>query len=130
MNIFNFTRNSVPMKTRHLWVILVLIHLNCTQIKSKPITEFSQKDIKSGLLVDVRTPEEFAKGHLENARNVNWLAEGFRSYFDSIPKDRKLFLYCKKGGRSAKAAAVLDSLGFEVIDLIGGYDAFTKNKIN
>ncbi|NAS14164.1 rhodanese-like domain-containing protein [Poritiphilus flavus] len=118
------------MKTQYLWVILVLIHLNCTQIKSKPITEFSQKDIKSGLLVDVRTPEEFANGHLENARNVNWLADGFQSYFDSIPKDRTIFLYCKKGGRSSKAAAVLDSLGFEVVDLIGGYDAFIKNQIN
>jgi rhodanese-related sulfurtransferase len=105
----------------------ITIFLICTsgysQIKSKPITEFSQKDIKNGILVDVRTPEEYAAGHLEGAINVNLFEEDFAARFDTVGKTKTLYLYCKKGGRSARAAGLLDSLGYQVMDLKGGYDA-------
>lgn len=110
---------------KYLPVILVFqgLFFGHSQIKSKPITEFSQKDIKDGILIDFRTPMEFKTGHLGNALNINWFDTGFQRFFDTIPKDRKMFLYCKKGGRSAKAQKLLDSLGYHnVVNLEGGYD--------
>jgi len=106
-------------------LLLCSLTLGCAQSKSKHITEFSQKDIKEGILIDVRTPQEFEAGHLENAVNIDWFANDFIEKFETLDKEKPVYVYCKMGGRSTKAAHVLDSLGFEkVIDLEGGYDAF------
>ena len=95
------------------------------EARQMPITEFSQQDLKkSDLLVDVRTPGEFEEGHLEGAVNIDWMAEDFIRKWDTIDKGRKVYVYCKVGGRSAKAAHLLDSLGYSVVDLTGGWDAY------
>ena len=112
------------MKTYFYLFAFLICTAGCSQIKSKPITEFSQNDLKNGILVDVRTPEEYDAGHLDGAVNINLLEEGFASRFDTIQKGKTLYLYCKKGGRSARAASILDSMGYQVMDLEGGYDAW------
>lgn len=90
-----------------------------------PITEFSQRDLKKNdLLVDVRTPGEYEAGHLEGAVNIDWMAADFVRKWDTIDRDRKVYVYCKVGGRSAEAAHLLDSLGYDVVDLTGGWDAY------
>ena len=75
------------------------------------------------LLLDVRTPEEFAAGHIENAQNINFY-ENFEQNIASLDKDETIYIYCAKGGRSAKAAQILKENGFTVIDLEGGYTAW------
>jgi len=116
------------MKFFTVIILLTGLHSGYSQIKSKPITEFSQNHTKDGILIDVRTPEEFNNGHLKDARNVDWKGTGFKAYFDSIPKNTKMYLYCKKGGRSAKAQQALDSLGYwNVVNLKGGYDALRRD---
>ena len=112
------------MKTYFYLFAFLICAAGCSQFKSKPITEFSQNDLKNGILVDVRTPEEYDAGHLDGAININLLEEGFAARFDTIQKGKTLYLYCKKGGRSARAASILDSMGFQVMDLEGGYDAW------
>ncbi|MBU2947583.1 rhodanese-like domain-containing protein [Zobellia uliginosa] len=117
------------MKFHYLLLTLCVLILGCAQSKGKRITEFSQNDIDSGILVDVRTPQEFIDGHLDNAVNINWFDANFIKSFDTIDKSRPVYVYCKMGGRSAKAAHVLDSLGYSmVVNLEGGYDAFLANK--
>lgn len=111
------------MKYSYLFVLLLFMNFGCVQSKSKHITEFSQNDLKNGILVDVRTPEEYESGHLDNALNINWFDENFPSQFKSFPKNTTIYVYCKKGGRSSKAQKRLLTLGFtNVIDLEGGYD--------
>jgi len=106
---------------------LFFLTLGCAQSTSKPITEFSQNDVKDGILVDVRTPEEFNAGHLVDAVNIDWFDENFSEWFEELPKDKTIYLYCKKGGRSAKAQEKLRSLGFKnVVNLEGGYDAWKE----
>ncbi|CAM4213360.1 rhodanese-like domain-containing protein [Zobellia nedashkovskayae] len=119
------------MKFHYLLVTLLVINLGCVQSNGKHITEFSQNDIESGILMDVRTPEEFSEGHLDNAVNIDWFEADFIKNVDTIDRARPVYVYCKMGGRSAKAAYVLDSLGFDkVVNLEGGYDAFIANKSN
>jgi len=83
--------------------------------------------------VDVRTPEEFADGHVPGARNVPVsLAQGgamvpngqFVQVMQALfPKDAPLVVSCKMGGRSARAAALLDQAGYtHVSDMSVGFE--------
>lgn len=65
-------------------------------------------------LLDVRTPEEFASGHVEGAMNIPVQVLGGR--VKDVPKGR-VVVYCRSGGRSASAAALLKQAGFEVLDI-------------
>lgn len=114
------------MKTLFITAFSILLLCQCTQKKAIDITEFSQKGKEKSVLVDVRTPEEYQEGHLENAININWFEPDFTDKVAEIANGRTLYVYCKKGGRSAEAAAVLDSLGYDVVDLLGGYDAYLE----
>lgn len=115
------------MKSYHSFFLLLLLNFACAQSSSKPITEVSQNEMDNVILLDVRTPEEFAGGHIENAQNINWFDEDFSKRIGLFDKDETIYVYCKKGGRSAKAAQLLDSLGYKkVVDLLGGYDAYSQ----
>ncbi|MDP5157509.1 MAG: rhodanese-like domain-containing protein [Flaviramulus sp.] len=74
-------------------------------------------------LVDVRTPIEFKSGHIKNAININFFdREQFITSFNKLDKEAPVYLYCRSGNRSLKAAKRLDSLGFKKIyNLKGGY---------
>lgn len=113
------------MRRVALLTIVLFVNLSCSQITSKPITEVSQNELNTVVLVDVRTPEEYNEGHLDNAVNINWFDKDFAAQFEGISKDETIFVYCKKGGRSAKAQEKLRAIGYEsVVDLEGGYDAW------
>ena len=78
-------------------------------------------------LVDVRTPEEFNEGHIENAVNINFMSDDFDANVANLDKEKTVMVYCKAGGRSAKAAARLKELGFKAItDLEGGISNWTS----
>ncbi len=80
--------------------------------------KMTQPDVQ---LVDVRTPEEFSEGHIENAVNIDFMADDFDAKVASLDKEKPVMVYCKSGGRSAKASARLKELGFKSItDLEGG----------
>jgi rhodanese-related sulfurtransferase len=120
-NTFGIQLNT--MKNILISLFIVALTTGCVNTSTLPITDFSQEGLEDYTLLDVRTPEEFAAGHLENAVNINWYDTDFVDQLKVVPKEHTLYVYCKKGGRSAKAAALLDSLGYKAIDLTGGYDA-------
>lgn len=71
----------------------------------------------ASVLIDVRTPEEFAAGHLEGARNISFdrIVEGATAA--GLQKDDKLILYCRSGQRSHAAAQALTRAGWrDVLD--------------
>ena len=79
-------------------------------------------------LVDVRTPEEFNEGHIKNAGNINFYDSDFLTQMNKLDKNKPLYIYCRSGGRSGKAAAKLKEQGFkEVYDLQGGILDWKKN---
>lgn len=110
---------------------LFLLFLVCfnsaafAQFKNSSITTYTPKKNNKVVLVDVRTPAEYQEGHLPNAQNIDWFSPAFASGFEGLKKRQKIYVYCRSGKRSAKAAALLDSLGFKrVINLQGGYNAY------
>lgn len=85
--------------------------------------EFSEKikSTETALILDVRTPEEFSKGHLENAQNIDINGANFGEEVAKLDKTKPVFVYCLSGGRSASAAAQMRSEGFtKVYELEGG----------
>ncbi len=78
-------------------------------------------------VIDVRTPEEFKKGHLFKAVNMDFESREFEKQISTLNKSKPVLLYCISGGRSAEAAAVLNRSGFkETYILLGGYLKWTK----
>ena len=108
--------------------LLVFVLTSCngqTQKNSKLIDPVAfKKEIAAtpnAQILDVRTPEEYASEHLQNAQNVNWLSPDFVANTSKYDKYKPVFVYCKSGGRSHKAAEKLAELGFtNIIELEGG----------
>ncbi|MGI5901490.1 MAG: FAD-dependent oxidoreductase [Desulfitobacteriia bacterium] len=69
-------------------------------------------------IIDVRTPAEFAKGHIINTKNIP-LSE-IRERLEEIPKDRPVYLYCRSGQRSYYGVMALQHLGFENVYNVSG----------
>lgn len=107
--------------------VFVLLLSSCGMSQSektvlKP-TAFQEKiaATENATILDVRTTEEFAGGHLENARNIDWTADGFDTKIEKLDKSNPYFVYCLSGGRSAVAAEHMRELGFkEVYEMDGG----------
>ncbi len=88
-----------------------------------PVDQFEKKlaATPNAQLVDVRTAEEFADGHLANAVNMNVNREDYKEMFGTLDKNKPVFLYCKAGSRSANAAGIMAKMGFrEIYNLDGG----------
>ena len=77
---------------------------------------------KNVQLVDVRTQREFRSGHIGKAVNIDLYRGGaFERAFEKFDKQKPVYLYCRSGTRSQKAARKLLAMGFEKIyDLKGG----------
>ena len=77
-------------------------------------------------LVDVRTPHEFRTGNIERSVNIDFFQPTvFDMKFQNFDKDKPLYIYCRSGARSQKAAMKLQEMGFkQIFDLRGGYMAW------
>jgi phage shock protein E len=114
-----------------LFVLTSLLFFTACKDKSvaqeiKVLTPLEFQDAmanKSGVqLIDVRTPQEFEEGHLENALNINIAETNFITEVEKLNLDEPIYLYCRSGKRSAKAALVLKDVGFnEIYDMEGGF---------
>ena len=85
------------------------------------------KETKDAVLLDVRTREEYASGHIEGSQNIP-LDEIDR--VDSVVQDKNapLYVHCLSGGRSARAVAYLKAKGYGDVHDIGGISSY-KDKI-
>jgi thioredoxin len=84
---------------------------------------FAEKmnELPAAPVIDVRTPEEFANGHLRNAQNIDWNSNNFEAGIAAFDKTKPVFVYCLSGGRSHSAAEKMRDIGFsEVYELEGG----------
>lgn len=79
-------------------------------------------------ILDVRTPDEFAKVHLNGAKNFNWNDQNqFKGVSTALDKKKPVYLYCLSGARSSEAAAWMRKDGFgEVYELQGGLFAWRQ----
>lgn len=104
----------------------MLLIVSCGQ--EMPLVETVEKETFKALmqndypLIDVRTPQEYDEGHIDKASNIDFNAPDFNDQISKLDKGQPFLIYCAAGGRSAKAAALMESLGFKkVYELKGGY---------
>ncbi|WP_158548330.1 rhodanese-like domain-containing protein [Marixanthomonas ophiurae] len=78
-------------------------------------------------LVDVRTTEEFGVSHLKDAQNICVTDADFQEKIKDLDKTKPVYVYCRSGGRSARAAKILEENGFtKVYDLQGGITSWDE----
>ena len=81
-------------------------------------------------LVDVRTAEEYAEGHISGAINIDFRKNDFMEKAKSqLDKSKKIAVYCRSGRRSASAATMLASEGYKVVNMLGGIVSWKDNKL-
>ncbi|NDP26030.1 MAG: thioredoxin fold domain-containing protein [Flavobacterium sp.] len=129
------------MKFRALFIALITSFtiLSCQGQTSKNIVNIDPeafstkiKETANAQIIDVRTPQEFSGGHIDNAKNIDWLGDDFVVNAKKLDKTKPVFVYCKTSNRSPQAAAKLEELGFKTIyNLKGGLlkwdaDGFSK----
>lgn len=94
-------------------------------------TEFHGKltsSAKDAQLVDVRTPGEYADGHLKGAINIDINGDDFEHQLAALNKEVPVFVYCRSGGRSTRAASKMESMGFKkVYNMDGGITAWSAS---
>jgi len=73
------------------------------------------------VIIDVRTPEEFADGHIENAVNTDFRSESFNNEIDKLDKSKTYLVYCRTANRSRSAVDIMEELGFnKIYHMLGG----------
>ncbi|MDO1447378.1 rhodanese-like domain-containing protein [Rhodocytophaga aerolata] len=85
------------------------------------------EQVNQGIVLDVRTTEEFTESHLPDARNIDYKNEAFKDSIQTLDKSKPYYVYCKSGVRSGKAAEIMREMGFtRVYNMEGGIDAWKK----
>jgi thioredoxin 1 len=96
---------------------------NSTTKTNLSAIEFAEKlkEMPTAAILDVRTPDEFSKGHLANALNYDWNGNEFDKQIATLDKSQPVLVYCLSGGRSSSAATKMRKEGFKTVyELDGG----------
>ncbi|MDE5794591.1 MAG: rhodanese-like domain-containing protein [Muribaculaceae bacterium] len=118
-----------------LIIILTLLGINgCMNAKTKSYVNMDVERFAEYLtnnsvqLLDVRTPEEYAEGHIAGSRNINVFDSDFIDEAEkTLDKSKPVAVYCRSGKRSADAARELSDIGFNVVNLEGGILAWEEH---
>ena len=116
-------------KSSHIWRLIVallagfsLVSLAACAGDSGSTESTSLKD-SAPTIIDVRSPEEFAAGHLEGAINLDYEGGTLEAELGSLDQDADYIVYCQSGRRSALATTLMTEAGFTEVADLGGIDA-------
>ena len=90
-------------------------------MEKKPPLIAGHTDDPSFIILDVRTPEEYAAGHSEGAANIDYRGDGFDDILAALDRTKTYLVYCLSGRRSAAVLSLMDGLKFvRVYNMLGG----------
>ncbi len=82
------------------------------------------------VIIDVRTQEEFAGEHIENATNIDFYSETFRDMLNTLDKNKTYLIYCRSGGRSGNALNIMAELNFKkAYNILGGINQWKAKEL-
>jgi rhodanese-related sulfurtransferase len=85
---------------------------------------------KSIVILDVRTPQEFAAGHLKGAVNIDIYQDNFYSRIDKLDKKATYMVYCRTNNRSGVTVTYMKQKGFAVVyQMMDGFPGWAYNKL-
>ena len=112
------------MKTKHLlFATLLFAVISCSNNSNTLNVADFKKSLSDSttILLDVRTPEEYASGHFAGAVNLD--VENIRAgKLPDSAKTQPLYIYCRSGNRSAQATELLKAAGYTAVTDLGGLD--------
>jgi len=104
-----------------VFAIMVLTGALGADVNTKAVDFDSAIKANKGILVDVRTPEEFAWERIDGAVNVDWKGNDFEKSMQKFDENEPLLIYCRSGARASRARRKLRKMGFkEILNLDGG----------
>lgn len=87
------------------------------------------KNNLNAILIDVRRPEEINQGKIKGALEINWQDKKFAEKILELNKEKEYYIYCRIGGRSAKASRFMIKNGFQnVYNLEVGFEGWNSEK--
>lgn len=125
-------------RLNRIFIFLILIFFSFSfsgQAESLPDELLSAKEAqklikdenKNLVILDVRTPKEFAEGHIPHAQNIDFFGPVFERDINKLDRETLVLVYCQTGRRSEAAAQLLRKADFKkVYDLKGGINAWKK----
>lgn len=121
---------------RTICILWVFLGIACKGSNDNTIIlvdkDFMENEVisKEVQLIDVRTQEEYESGHIDDAVNFNIIdSEAFLNQIETLDKNEPVYLYCKMGGRSNRAANIMKAKGFtKIFDYSGGYNDWMQNQ--
>lgn len=109
-------------------VAAALFYFN--KIKNNMIPPQKFKELlneESGVIIDVRTPDEYGNGHLKKTdHNFDVSSSDFEQKIKNLDKDKNYFLYCRSGSRSGQAKQIMKKNGFENVYNVGGLQSLVS----
>ena len=79
------------------------------------------------VILDIRTPQEFAAGRLEGAINLDFYAPNFKDSLNALDKNKTYMMYCRSGNRSGKALSMMEGQNFmDVYNMTGGIGSWAQ----
>ena len=119
--------------------IILLVGISCKSKVTNPETQLTFKDVDVAgakkmiadnsdlVILDVRTPEETAKGMLPNAIEIDFYGDDFEDKISKLDKNKSYLVYCRSGGRSVSASNKMIEKGFtDITNMLGGYNAWSE----
>jgi rhodanese-related sulfurtransferase len=116
---------------RYALILLFFLSLDAlaqAKFKNIGVDQFDKlRQQTNAVVLDVRTPKEFAAGHIPGAVNIDWNGADFASKAAALDKSKTYLVHCAVGGRSAKASDKMTAIQFtNVYNLEGGMKAWEK----
>ena len=132
-----------------LFIVLSIAFISCAQNTAKKevkdgksnvgqdqqvVELISPKDLNAKLgdiqLIDIRTSREYTSGYIKGAININFFDRNFMDQMSKLNKEKEIYIYCRSGNRTGKAAARLKEQGStKIYDLQGGILNWNRNKL-
>lgn len=81
---------------------------------------------ESTIVLDVRTPEEFAEGHLEGAVLLNLESGEFATTLPQLDTDAEYLVYCRSGNRSGQAVEMMEEFGMDNVTDLGSLEEASR----
>ena len=119
------------MKNIFCLLMMTLFFVNCNsqeEIKSISTSELKVLLAKESIqLLDVRSPKEIKEGFIKTAKFANYFVDDFYNQAaKQLDKNKPVYLYCRSGNRSGKSAKILKKKGYDVYNVLGGFNQWKK----
>jgi rhodanese-related sulfurtransferase len=108
-----------------VWVLLLVLSVAMTTLAGPAVTNVTVGKAqvlireRAGkpdfVILDVRTPEEFAEGHIASSVNLDVQSRDFENALKKLDRKKSYLVYCRTGNRSRMATVAMESLGFRSI---------------